>query len=166
MALSATLKASVSATLTGSATVGATQHAVNEIYSKALTDGTAADQANNAYAATFNISASGTSDLDLAGGLTNAFGSTLTFTAIKAIYIEADSTNSNDVIVGGDASGFVGPFGAATHTVSVAPGGCLMLVNPSAAGWAVTAGTGDILQLANSGAGSAVTGTIVIIGEA
>lgn len=166
MALSATLKASVTAQLTGSATVGSTAHQISEGYSLALTDGTAANQANNVYAATFSVSASGSTDLDLAGGLTNALGASLTFTAIKAIYIEADSTNTNNVVVGGDANAFNGPLGGTTPTLTIPPGGAVLLTNPSADGWTVTAGTGDVLQIANSGAGSAVTGTIVIIGEA
>ena len=40
----------------------------------------------------------------------------------------------------------------------------LLLVAPGAAGYAVTAGTGDILKVANSGAGTGVTYDIVIVG--
>mgnify|MGYP000488088098 CR=1 FL=1 len=61
------------------------------------------------------------------------------------------------------AYGFVGPFGSATHTVALPPGGNLILTAP-ASGWTVTAGTGDLLRVANSGAGTSVTFDIIIIG--
>jgi hypothetical protein len=48
---------------------------------------------------------------------------------------------------------------------ALGPGGIFLFVNPGAAGIAtVTAGTGDILRVDNSGAGTTVTFDIVIIG--
>jgi hypothetical protein len=92
-------------------------------------------------------------------------GATLTFTKIKAILVKAAEGNTNNVVVGGAASnGWVGPFGDVSDTVAVKPGGTLLLVAPNAAGYAVTAGTGDILKVANSGAGTGVTYDIVIVG--
>ena len=44
------------------------------------------------------------------------------------------------------------------------PGGTLLLVAPNAAGYAVTAGTGDLLKVANSGGSTGVTYDIVIVG--
>jgi hypothetical protein len=94
-------------------------------------------------------------------------GATLAFTAIKAILIVADAANTNDVVVGGAASNaFVGPFADATDKINVGPGDVFLITRRSAAGLAVAAGTGDILKVANGGAGSAVTYRIIILGEA
>lgn len=129
--------------------------------------GVAAGKANLVFADTRTLAASATEDLDLAGSLTDLFGAVLTFARIKAILVAAAAANTNDVVVGGTGSNqFVGPFGAATHTQKVSPGGVLLLANPSAAGWPVTASTADLLKVANSAAGTSVTYDIVIVGAA
>ena len=130
-----------------------------------LVDGTGADQANAIYIDDFSIAASGALNYDLAGALTDRLGNLLVFTAIKAIYLVADAANVNNIILGNGATPFIGPFGAATHTVTVGPGGVVLLAERTAAGWPVVAGTGDILKLANSGAGTAVVGTLVVVGK-
>ncbi len=130
-----------------------------------LTSGTGANQASNVFSDTRTLAASGSESLDLAGVLTNAFGAVLTFTKIKAIIITAEATNTNDVVVGGAATNaFASMFGAATDKIKVKPGGAFAIVAPDVNGFAVTAGTGDLLQIANSGAGTGVTYDIIIIG--
>ncbi len=130
-----------------------------------LTSGTGANQASNVFSDTRTLAASGSESLDLAGVLTNAFGAVLTFTKIKAIIITAEATNTNDVVVGGAAvNAFASMFGAATDKIKVRPGGAFAIVAPDVNGFAVTAGTGDLLQIANSGAGTGVTYDIIIIG--
>ncbi len=131
-----------------------------------ITNGTGLDQANMIWADTRTITASSTDDLDLYGGLTNSFGTTINFTSIKGIIITAASTNTNDVVVGGDASAaFVNWVGAANDVINVKPDGMFALVNPGANGYAVTATTGDILQIANSSSGSSVVYDIILLGE-
>lgn len=130
-----------------------------------LADGTGADQANAIYIDDFSIAASGSQNYDLAGALTDRLGNLLVFTAVKAIYLVADAANTNNIILGNGATPFIGPFGAAVHTLTVGPGGVLLLAERTAAGWPVVAGTGDILKLANSGAGTAVVGTLVVVGK-
>lgn len=110
------------------------------------------------------LSPSGTEDLDLAASLVDGLGSTITFSTIKAIYIKAASGNTNNVVIGNTGSNqFVGPFGAATHTIAVPPGGVFMITYPGT-GWTVTAGTGDLLKILNSGAGTSVTYDITLLG--
>lgn len=166
-ALTATLRASIAATLTNSNDMGVPTHEFTEAFSLLLENGTSANQANNCFSDERTLAASSSESLDLAGGLTNGLGQTLTFTATKAILVIASAANTNDVIIGGAGSNtFTGPFEHSSDKLGLKPGGMVMLVNPSAAGWAVPAGTGDILQMANSGSGSSVTYRIVIIGEA
>jgi hypothetical protein len=167
MSLKATLKASITGTLTGSNDLGNPVQTFAEILELAIADGTGADQANNLFSDERTLAASTSESLDLAGSLANALGATLTFSAIKAIMIVADAANTNDVVVGGAASNaFVGPFADATDKISIGPGDFVLITRRSAAGWAVAAGTGDLLKIANSAAGSSVSYKIIVIGEA
>lgn len=130
-----------------------------------LADGTGAGQADRLFSDRRTLSASGNETLDLAGTLVDAFGATLTFARIKALYIAASSDNTNNVLVGGAASnGFITWVGDATDVVVVRPGGMLLLAAPDATAYAVTAATGDLLKVANSGSGTSVTYDVVVIG--
>lgn len=130
-----------------------------------LDNGTGANQADKVWDDTRTLGASANEDLDLAGVLTDAFGATVTFVKVKGIFVAAASTNTNNVVVGGAAATqFVGPFGAAAHTVAVGPGGFFAICRPDATAWSVAAGSTDFLRVANSGAGTSVTYDIVIIG--
>ena len=131
----------------------------------ALATGTGADQADLIFSDTRTIAASSDEDLDLAGGLTDALGSTLTMVRVKAIIVTADSGNTNNVEVGGaSANQFINWVGDASDKIVVMPGGMFCLVAPDATAYAVTAATGDLLNIANSGAGTGVTYSIIIIG--
>lgn len=131
-----------------------------------LTSGTGANQADRIFADTRTIAASGTDPLDLAGVLVDAVGTTMTLLRAKLLYVAASAANSNNVVVGGaGANAFINWVGAAAHTVNVRPGGFLCLYAPDAVAYAVTAATGDILNIANSGAGTSVTYDVVIMGS-
>lgn len=130
----------------------------------ALEDGSSADQANRIFSDERTLSGNASEDLDLAGVLVDALGATITFARIRAVIIENLGTGSNQIIVGGAASNaWTGPFGASTHTVAVRAGGMLAMVNRDSTGWTVTAGTGDLLKIANSASGS-VNYRIILIG--
>lgn len=130
-----------------------------------LTDGTGASQADMVFADQRTLSASSTEDLDVSGGtLTDAFGQTFTIAELKVLMVCAASGNTNNVVLGGDANS-VPFFADATDVVNIKPGGCFQLADPSAGGYTVTAATGDIIQVANSGAGTDVTYDIVIVGS-
>jgi hypothetical protein len=130
----------------------------------ALADGSGANQAAKVFSDSRNLAASANESLDLAGGLTDAFGSTLTFLTVKALIVVARATNTNDVLVGGAGSNaFVGPFNANTSTIAVRPGGVVLFAAP-ATGWTVTASTGDLLRIANSAGTTAVDYDIIIVG--
>jgi hypothetical protein len=130
-----------------------------------FTNGTGAGQADKVFADQRTLTASNSEDLDVAGGaLTDSFGAVFTIAEMKVLMVCASSSNTNNVVIGGDANSV--PFlSVATTTVSIKPGGCYMLTDPSAGGIAVTGTTGDILQVANGGAGTSVTYDIIIIGS-
>lgn len=132
--------------------------------SSSLTDGVAIDEADMVYTASGTIAISGTDDLDVAaGGLLDAFGQTYTIAKMKVLMVCADGANTNNVVVGGDVNSV--PFlNTAATTLSLKPNACFQLSDPSLAGIPVTAATGDIIGLANSGAGTSVDYDIIIVG--
>lgn len=114
-----------------------------------LLDGTGAGQADRLFTDQRTISTN--DDLDLAGVLVDAMGTTLTFARIKAIMIEALAANTNNITIGAATNPWA-TFLNATGTATLRPGGfvCAYAGN-DATGWAVTAGTGDILRLSATG---------------
>jgi hypothetical protein len=130
-----------------------------------LTSGTGANQADKVWSDTRTLAASGTENLDLAGVLVDAFGATITFVKVKAMLIRAASGNTNDVLVGGHATtAFVNWVSDPTDVVVVKPGGLFLLVAPNAAGYGVTAATGDLLKVTNSAGTTGVTYDVAILG--
>jgi hypothetical protein len=166
MTLSTKIRVELNATQTtprdtGTATV---PHGVSKTI--ALASGVAAGQADLIYSDTNTLAASGTATLDLAGVLTD-LGSTLTFVKVKALVVTAADSNTNNVVVGGAASNaFSSMFADATDKLVVRPGGfgAVSVGSGDLNGYAVTAGTGDQLLIANSGAGTSVTYTVAIVG--
>jgi len=162
--LSASIKLSVSATLTGTSDLGSRKYDLPFTKTVSFTHGTGANQANQIWTDTRTISASSSEDLDLAGVLTSPLGTTLTFTKIKAIIIAASANNTNNVVVGGDTNALINWVGNANDVVNIRPGGFICLTAPDSTAYGVTASTGDILQITNSDGTSSVTYDIIIIG--
>lgn len=130
-----------------------------------LAHGSGANQANKVFTDQRTIAASTTEDLDLnGGGLLDALGTVLVFAQVRVLYIKAAIANVNNITLFGDANS-VPILGTAATTVTLKPGGIFLFVDPSAAGVAVTAGTGDIIQVANAGAGTSVVYDIIIVGS-
>jgi hypothetical protein len=101
-------------------------------------------------------------NLDLSGVLIDAFGQTIAAANIKGIEISANAANTTNVTFGGAASNaFLGPFGDATDVLILKPGARAVIFDP--AGWAVTAGTADILKVTNA-SGASATYRIKLLG--
>lgn len=130
-----------------------------------LSEGTdATNKANIMFADTRTVALSANENIDLSGALSDAFGASIVAAEIVAIYISAAAANVNNVQVTRPASnGFIGPFMATGDGVSIKPGEYALFVSQS--GWAVTAATGDLLNIANSGAGTSVTYDIIVVGR-
>jgi hypothetical protein len=164
MALNARIKFSLAAVLNSALDLQTRSSNVSTTYSKQFTNGAGANQADRVWTDQRTVAASATDTIDLAGSLSDAFGAALSFARVKAILVQAATGNSNNVNVVRPASNGVPLFLAAGDGVPVKPGGLWLWVAPDAAGVAVTAGTGDLLDFVNSGAGSPVTYDVVIIG--
>jgi hypothetical protein len=158
------IRVSLTGTQTGSNDITIPTETYNEVFSQDFTSGTGSDQISMIWQDSRTLNASTAEDLDLAGSLTNSFGTTVTFATIKFIYVKADSGNTNDVEVGGSAANqLLGVFDDASDKIRVKPDGCFLWVAPNT-GASVTAGTGDALNVNNGGAGTSVTYKIVIGG--
>lgn len=166
MDLRARISTDISVLLTNGLDLGAARATIERVIRQAYDTGTGVDQANGAFGDQRAVAGSATDSLDLAGALAGSLGGNLTFTAIKEILVYALPTNTTNLLVGkAVTNAFVGPFGAGAVGISVAPGGLVHLRNPTAAGWAVTVATGDILAVENTG-GTAANFLVILIGEA
>ena len=142
-------------------------------HSITLTSGTGASKANLLYADLLTINAGATTNLDLAGGLSDAFGDSFSFALIKIIYIELTTTTaSTSINVGGHATAAFGNWITSADTldndqpaVKVKNNGVFYLACSDASGYAVTATTDDILTLKNNDGAAAATVKIVLVGE-
>lgn len=159
------IRFSMDLTHVGSNDLGSPKMAVDVDKLLSLVAGTdATNKANILFSDRRTLAASANEDIDLAGALSDAFGASITAAEVIAIFVSAASGNTNNVQVTRPASnGFAGPFLAAGDGIAIKPGEWHPFVSQS--GWAVTAGTGDLLNVANSGAGTPVTYDIVIVGR-
>lgn len=127
----------------------------------AFDSGTGADQCDLAYVADRTLAGSTSEELDLYGGLTDAFGATLNFAELVVLAITSDKA----LKVGGAASNAVPLFSDVSDKAWVRAGGLLVMAGPNASGLCtVTNATGDKLKIENTEATSA-TYRIGILGR-
>ena len=166
MPLTGNVQFMVTGRFTGTADQGTPTFDFALSQSQALTSGTGANQADLVFSDTRTLAASATEDLDLAAVLSSVFGATITMAEIIGIFIKASSSNTNNVNVTRPAANGVPWLLAASDGFAIPPGGFAAFFAPAAAGLAtVTAGTGDLITITNSGAGTGVTYDIVILGR-
>ena len=163
MPLTSTINFGVSGTHTSALDLGTASLPFSLANNFTLATGTGASQADLVFTDTRTLAASGTEDLDLAGVLTNAFGTLITFAKIKGLFITALAANTNDVVLSRPAANGVPLFSAASDAIAIKPGGLFGWACPGT-GVTVTAATGDLITITNSAGGTGVTYSIVIIG--
>lgn len=160
--VTASIALNIDATLAGSNDLGTPKlRALIEqlVQFRPGTDGTG--KADLMFSDTRTLAASANEDLDLAGVLASAFGATIAAAELVLLYIEAAEGNTNNVNVTRPAANGVPIFLAAGDGRGIKPGDFFLIVD--SAGIAVTAGTGDLVNVANSGAGSSVTYDVLIL---
>lgn len=160
--VTATLSVSLAARLTGAA-IGSDVPLLNADVEKVLELEPGTDAVNKAdlfYRAVRPLAGGANEDLDLAGVLSNAFGAVINAAEIIVVLVEAGNTALR--FGPAAANGFVGPFNAAADRLNIAAGEYQVLSSRN--GWAVVAGTGDKLNVLNTG-GGATNYTITIIGR-
>lgn len=163
MTLNATIKSTVNFQQSASADIetGASQASTTHVLQFA--DGAGAGQANLQFTDRRTLNASANESLDLSGSLQSLLGS-VSFARVKYIEIRAAAANTTNLVVTRPASNGV-PFVDAEEQIFpvIRPGGRASWGDPGATGIAVTASTGDLINIANDGA-AAATYEIIIIG--
>lgn len=162
-ACAATLTSSVQFTAKSSheAVVGLSTAVDNVSYNvnRSFANGTGTAQCDLVYHGQRTLSSAASESLDLAGGLTDAFGTAITFGHVKVLVIENTSA-SMTLTLGGDASA---PWEAwASGTTVIPPSGVFVTSSPTS-GFEVTATTADLLKILN-GTGSSTTYKIWVVG--
>lgn len=134
-------------------------------YSLDMATGTGASLADKVWHDSRSLTTGTADNLDV-NALTNSiYGNTVTsiFVKIRAILIVNLATTSGyDLTIGNGTNPWIGPFGAAAHTVTCHANGIWYMTNP-VAGWTITNGTGDILKINNGSAGT-IAYKIALIG--
>jgi len=127
-----------------------------------LLNGTGNTQADLAFVDTRTLASNTSEDLDLAGVLASALGSTITMAEVVAILLVSDPANTMNLTLGGATAEAQLWFAAAGDKEVVKPGGLSMHYCP--AGWAITATSADGFKVANAN-GASSTYYIAIIGR-
>ena len=150
--------------------VAPTSNSGNFSFAQQYTNGTGLGKANRVFVQRYTVAFGTPLDLDLAGGLTDWYGNTITFTKIKCFgvgvpYATVGGT-APAVLLGCPASnGFVAWLGDKSDLVRVPNGFAHILGGDGASGgFAVTAGTGDIMEITAETSGSAVI-NVAFLGE-
>ena len=118
-----------------------------------FTSGTTTNQMDQLWVSRRTLTNSANETINIAGGITNSFGTVLTVAEVRMMIVSLPVANLNAIAVGGAAANeFVTWVGAAGDTVTVRPGGIFILVGPDATGYAVS--TNGNLKVTNSGTNS------------
>jgi hypothetical protein len=120
-----------------------------------------------------NLAASANEDIDLAGSLLDVAGTTLTFVQIDVIAVRNRRVTAGDTMTIGPAAangfGLTGPWSDASDRTIIEPAltltqfGWVIFTNPR--GWPVTAGTGDLINVAETGGANAIDYDLLIAGR-
>lgn len=168
MALTAQIALSILAHETSSGDLSRTLRATPANYAIRLTDGTGANQAQVVWSDERSFSTASQDDIDLRS-LSDDRG-TVTFDAVKALYIKNRHSSQIEIVQGvGLANSWTGlgyADEAGLGAVIIPAGGAIALVAPDSSGLQVSqsGGYGKVLRIIASGAGTA-TYDIVLIGE-
>lgn len=129
----------------------------------AFTDGSGAGQANRLWHDRRTVAQSTNDDIDLAGVLADVYGTTITLARVKALIIQHVS-GTNPLTIGvSPTNPWISWVAASGDGVVLRPSGLLVLATNEATGYTVTAGSADVLRVAN-GAGTSVDYKITVVG--
>lgn len=134
------------------------------------TSGDADEQVEAQYKARRSLLSNTEDALDLAGGLTDIFGETLTFATIKEILIVNLATTAAHVLKIGQLSTptsgnlMTDLFdGDNTARIKLRAGGAFLITAPLT-GYTVTGGSADVLLISNEGTGATIEYDVIVKG--
>jgi hypothetical protein len=149
MALTTTLTIQLTAGYTLALDLVTKQANLNQNIPRTLDTGTGLAQADVIFSD--SRTTAGTDSLDMVGGgLLDNLGNVWAPARIKGIVVVTPTTNPGNVLLRRPAANGVPFMTAAADEVPIHPGGIFLLWAPSAAGYVVTAGTADLIDLAAS----------------
>lgn len=161
--LTSRIQVSLTGTLTDATTLTDNQASLSVIRTTSLATGVGASQADKIYTLKAQtIADAGTLSIDCKAALVDAFGAAFTPAKLRAVYIYSTPTNTTNLTLFGNANS-VPILNTAATTSTLRPGGMFLATDISTTGFAVTAATGDIIQIVNA-AGAAATVDVVLIG--
>jgi len=121
-------------------------------------------EADVLYRATRTLAGGANENLDLRGAIADALGATVAAAEVVLILVEAATANGAAIRFGpASSNGFVGPFADASDRINVLAGDFALVTSKT--GWAVTAGTGDLLNFTNANGAAAGTYTLTVVGR-
>lgn len=167
MAHSTVVSLSVAASTQPVPSVGSVIGNIAQTFGVSLVDGTLVGQADTSYWGLRPLAASASESLNLtSGALLDPFGQPVVFARLKVVIISAAIANTNNVLIGGAGGNTAPLLFNTTASVDVArPGGTkTWMVNVADAIGYPVGSTNNLLQIANSGSGTAINYTIVLIG--
>lgn len=152
-----------------SAVTGLTNSTGNQngfTFSASTTNGTgAAGTADLIYTAQITLAASGNTTVDLVGGQTDFFGTTISMARLKILYIHNTNITTATSITVGNATQPVNLFSAATTTVSIRNNGIYLYGDTGATGIAMVAATSDGIKIVNADSGNSATVNFCAVGS-
>jgi hypothetical protein len=161
MALTTSVTISIAATYTLALDLVTKRADLVKTLPLSLDTGTGLNQADVIFSDTRSTAA--TDSLDMAGGgLLDNLGNTWAPARIKGIIVSAAAANVGNVLLRRPATNGVPFLTAAGDEIPIHPGGVAVIWAPSAAGYVVTAGTADLIDLVSSS--GTVTFDIYLIG--
>jgi hypothetical protein len=126
--------------------------------SSQLGTGTTATAMSLIYAQSTNIAAGATNVFDLAGGLVDSFGKTLTFARVKFLMLAPSNSMAvaqSVLVIPASENGFSTWQSGTTSAARVYSGGAWAIMAPCTNAYAVTGGTGDLLWIVNESTNAA-----------
>lgn len=121
-------------------------------YDKTFSDGAGADQVQKAYRSSNQQINATSTDFDLGtGGLKDFQGDDLNYGGLKIFAAKEKSGAGTLTLKPGATNPMTTMQGGTSPTLVAGAGGMILVINPSAAGWALTDGTADRVALQTSG---------------
>jgi len=123
------------------------------LYNFIFTSGTNSFQMDQIWTSQRTLTNSANETINIAGGITNSFGTVLTMAEVRLISVKSASANVDSITIGGAAANtFASWLGDTSDTITIRPGGYLLAIAPDATGYAVS--TNGNIKVTNNGTNS------------
>jgi hypothetical protein len=136
--------------------------------SQGIATGTGAGQANKLWHDTRTLAAGANESINVYsfGGAVSGVGTAFALTKVFALFIRNKANTATSLTIGGEgsANAWVSWCGGNGHTVTIPPGGCLLLIAPDATGFVVGNANNNLLKITNADGANPVTYDIIVIG--